>query len=349
MDELTRSPDPGRPSTKRGVVLAIIALSCACVMWQGRTIAAGRVPVPEAYLGEEIVDSAPWSPQMAALGKRLFSDPLLSRDRSVSCATCHDPERAFTDGEVLARGIDGQVGPRNTPTVVNRALGRSQFWDGRAATLQEQALGPISNPREMDLPIEQAVARLRQDPAYDRAFRAAFGGEPREERLGAALAAYEKTLFFVDSPFDRFIAWDAGALSPSAQRGLALFGVKARCGECHLGANFTDELFHALGIEGEGRGAVTRRASEIGAYKTPTLRGVGLTAPYMHDGSIPTLAEVVEYYDKGGTPHPNLSDKITKLSLTDQEKADLVAFLESLTGTIVEAGLDKEETKWSSR
>jgi len=330
-----------------------ISVSAAAILGSAHlTLAASTVPVPEAYLGEALDTSVPWSPDTAALGKRLFSDPVLSRDRSVSCQNCHDPKRAFTDGEVRARGIDGQVGPRNTPTIVNRALGRSQFWDGRAASLEEQALGPIANPLEMDLPVDEAVARLREDAEYRAAFRSVFGGEATAERLAAALAAYERTVFSVDSPFDRFIAGDSEALSPSAQRGLALFGTKARCGECHTGLNFSDELFHTLGVEGEGRGAVTNTPSEVGAYKTPTLRDVALTAPYMHDGSIPTLAEVVDYYDKGGTPHPNLSDKMTKLGLTHQEKADLVALLESLTGTIIEVGLEaghEEEDKWSSR
>jgi cytochrome c peroxidase len=342
-----------RQPTSSRIALTAVGMSIAFFVAESPDIlAVMTVPVPETYQGELLSGAAPWSPEMAELGKQLFADPVLSRDRSVACRTCHDPARAFTDGEVLARGIGGQVGARNTPTIVNRALGQTQFWDGRAASLEEQALGPIANPLEMDLPIDEAVDRLRQDPGYASAFQATFGGEPTSERLAAALAAYEKTVFSVDAPFDRFVAGDPDALSAAAQRGLALFGTKARCGECHTGLNFTDELFHTLGVPGEGRGAVTMAANEVGAYKTPTLRDVALTAPYMHDGSISTLGEVIDYYDEGGTPHPNLSDKMTKLGLTDQEKADLVAFLESLTGTIIEAGLDandKEEEQWSSR
>jgi cytochrome c peroxidase len=274
---------------------------------------------------------------MAALGKRLFSEARLSRDGSVSCATCHDPSRAFTDGRALAQGIRGQVGPRSTPTIVNRGIGRTEFWDGRAGSLEDQALGPIQAPVEMDLSIEEAVERLRRDASYVAAFEAAFGGEPTRDRLARALAAYQRTVYSVDAPFDRFLAGDTEALSPQAQRGLVLFGGKARCGECHSGPNFSDELFHTLGLGADpGRGAVTRVETDRGAFKTPTLREIAKTAPYMHDGSLATLEEVVDYYDKGGTPHPNLSPKMTRLGLTEEERSDLLSFLRSLSGTIVE-------------
>ena len=294
-------------------------------------------PVPAPYQGEAPELPATWSPAKAALGKRLFHDRLLSRDRSVACSDCHQPELAFTDGRTTARGFDGQVGSRNTPTVINRGLGRIQFWDGRAATLEEQALGPIANPKEMGLPIEDALKRLAGDARYAAQFRQAFGGGPTRERLAAALAAYERTVYSVDSPFDRHLAGDAAALSESARRGLALFGGKARCAECHTGINFTDEAFHCLGLPGDnGRGAVSGAAHEVGTFKTPTLREVARTGPYMHDGSHRTLAEVVDYYDKGGEPHVNLDERMSPLKLTAQEKADLVAFMESLSGRVVE-------------
>jgi cytochrome c peroxidase len=221
---------------------------------------------------------------------------------------------------------------------VNRGIGRAQFWDGRAPTLEHQALGPIEAAAEMDLPVAEALARLEQDASYRQAFQAAFDGGPSADRLARAIAAYERTIYSVDSPFDRFLAGSEDALSPEARRGLTLFGGKARCGECHTGPNFTDELFHTLGLAGDaGRGTVTKAPADEAAFKTPTLREVAKTAPYMHDGSLATLEEVVEYYDRGGTPHPNLSPKITKLSLTAQEKSDLVAFLRALSGTIVES------------
>jgi cytochrome c peroxidase len=295
-------------------------------------------PVPELYASELSAEPASWTPEMASLGKRLFFERRLSRDGSVSCASCHDPERAFTDGAARAKGIGGQTGPRNTPTVVNRGIGRTQFWDGRAASLEQQALGPIEASVEMGLPIEEAVARLAQDPSYREAFGAVFAGQPTAERLGAAIAAYERTIYSVDAPFDRFLAGDAEAMTPAAKRGLEVFGGKARCGECHTGPNFTDEAFHSLGVSADaGRGRVTGAAQDLGAFKTPTLREIARTGPYMHDGSLATLADVVDYYDRGCEPHPNLSSKIVKLNLTVQEKGDLVAFLEALSGTIQDA------------
>jgi cytochrome c peroxidase len=287
---------------------------------------------------------------MAALGKRLFYEQRLSRDASVSCATCHDPARAFTDGLPRARGVGGKSGPRNTPTIVNRGIGRVQFWDGRSATLEQQALGPIAASVEMDLPLEQALARLGEDSSYRRAFEAVFGGGPTAERLGQAIAAYERTIYSVDSPFDRFLAGDEEALGPEARRGLTLFGGKARCGECHSGPNFSDELFHTLGLAGDaGRGGVTKAPADDAAFKTPTLREVAKTAPYMHDGSLATLEEVVDYYDRGGTPHPNLSPKMTKLGLSAQERTDLVAFLRALSGTIVESPASPGSQEVSTR
>lgn len=295
-------------------------------------------PIPEPYASEmPTLAGSPWTPEMAALGKRLFFERRLSRDGTVSCATCHDPKLAFTDAQPRARGIRGQVGPRNTPTILNRGIGRLEFWDGRAGSLEDQALGPIQAAGEMDLTIEEALARLRGDSSYREAFQAVYGGEPTAERLGRAIAAYERTVYSVDSPFDRFLTGDAEALGPEERRGLELFGGKARCGECHSGPNFSDELFHTLGLgQDPGRGFVTGVASEGGAFKTPTLREIAATAPYMHDGSIATLEEVVEYYDRGGTPHPNLSPKMTRLGLSEEERRALVAFLRALTGTIVE-------------
>jgi cytochrome c peroxidase len=301
-------------------------------------VAAGPAPVPAQYQGEVAEDaSADWSAERAALGKRLFQDRILSRNHTVSCQDCHKPELAFTDGRKTAHGMEGHVGPRNTPTVVNRALGKSQFWDGRAGTLEEQALGPIAARGEMDLSPKEAAARLAQHASYSRAFQSAFGGPPTPPRIAAAIAAYEKTIYSVDSPFDRYLAGDQSALSPEAQRGLALFGGKARCSECHSGVNFSDELYHCLGVgDDKGRGGVSGVEKQSGEFKTPTLREIALTAPYMHDGSVATLEEAVDLYDRGGTPHPNLDPKIQKLGLTATEKAELVAFMKALSGKVVE-------------
>lgn len=301
-------------------------------------------PIPEAYVQEITQARADWSAERAALGKRLFFDTLLSHDQSVSCASCHRPELAFTDGRKTAEGIGGARGARNTPTIVNRGVGATHFWDGRAATLEAQALGPIANPGEMGLAVTEAVARLAADASYREAFRRSFGGDPDAARLAAALAAYERTVYSVDSPFDRFIAGDEDALPEPARRGLIVFGGKARCGECHSGPNFTDEAFYSLGVGADpGRQAITSRVQDHGAFKTPTLREIARTAPYMHDGSIESLMDVVEYYDKGCAPHPNLPAKIQRLGLTPQEKADLVSFLQSLSGRVVDAASASKE------
>lgn len=294
-------------------------------------------PIPAIYRSDSGPSLQGWTPARAALGRRLFADTLLSRDRTISCRSCHDPARAFTDGRTLAVGVGGRKGKRNTPTLINRALGEAFFWDGRSGTLAEQARGPIENPLEMALPIDEAVRRLAGDSRYRRAFLEAFERAPSPETLGAALAAYEQTIFSTASPFDRFIAGDPGALSPAAHRGLALFGGKAGCGACHAGTNFTDEAYHALGVgDDEGRAAITRDPSDRGAFKTPTLREVARTAPYMHDGSLATLREVIEYYDRGGSGKADVDPRVRPLGLTAEDKEDLLAFLESLSGTIVE-------------
>ena len=189
----------------------------------------------------------------------------------------------------------------------------------------------------MDLSPEEAAVRLSKDASYRAAFQNAFGGAPTPPRIAAAIAAYEKTIYSVDAPFDRYLAGDESALSPEARRGLALFGGKAKCSECHSGPNFTDELYHCLGVgEDKGRGGLKGLEKHAGEFKTPTLREIALTAPYMHDGSVPTLAEAVELYDRGGAPHPNLDPKIHKLGLTATEKAELVAFMQALSGKVIE-------------
>ena len=300
-------------------------------------VVTGPAPVPPQYQNDVPEQPADWSAERAALGKRLFQDRVLSRDYTVSCQDCHKPELAFTDGKKTARGMKGHVGPRNTPTLVNRALGKAQFWDGRAANLVEQALGPIAAPGEMDLAPEEAAARLAKDASYNAAFQKAFGATPTPQRIASAIAAYESTIYSVDAPFDRYLAGDQNALGPEARRGLALFGGKAKCSECHSGANFTDELYHCLGVgDDKGRGGLKGMEKDAGQFKTPTLREIALTGPYMHDGSVATLAEVVDLYDRGGTPHPNLDPKIHRLGLSAQEKADLVAFMQGLSGKVVE-------------
>lgn len=252
------------------------------------------------------------------LGRELFFDKRLSRDGTVACATCHDPARGFSDTAPRAVGIGKQVGPRRSPRIVNRAYGKTFFWDGRAATLEEQVVQPIANPLEMGMRVEDAAVRV---------------GLTREE-LTRALASYVRTILAGDSPYDRFIAGDREALTAEQQAGLKLFRGKANCVACHLGPNLTDEEFHATGPVGVdlGRFEVSRRDEDRGAFKTPSLRQVAETPPYLHDGSKGTIEEVVEFYDQGKGNDP----EIRPLKLTAEEKRQLVALLGAFTGRVQE-------------
>jgi cytochrome c peroxidase len=307
-------------------------------------------PVPE---------SNPLTPEKIALGRRLFHDRRLSRDGSLSCASCHDPRRAFTDGRVVAIGVGGARGRRNVPAIVNRAWGASFFWDGRAATLEQQALEPILNPRELASSSAAVVALARSRP-YRADFRAAFGADPELEQVARALASYVRTIVSGEAPYDRYMAGDRAALSEAARYGFALFTGKAGCSSCHTGPTFTDEQFHNTGVAWRGpstastnsrqavartsgqeagprdlgRASVTGAYDDRGAFKTPTLRELTRTAPYMHDGSFATLDEVIEFYDRGGAQNPGLDVKLRPLHLTPADRKNLLAFLQSLTGRV---------------
>ena len=276
------------------------------------------------------------------LGKLLFFDPRLSKDKSISCASCHLPEAGFADPRQFSLGVGGKQGGRNAPTAINAAYNHLQFWDGRAGSLEEQALGPIQNPIEMAETLDGVVKKLSKVQAYRGRFRAVFGADVSPDGIAKAIAAFERTLISTNSSFDRFMAGDKGALSKSAQRGFELFQGKARCVLCHNGPNFTDNKFHNLGVpqvgplkEDLGRYAVTKRDSDRGAFKTPTLRSIALTAPYMHTGGFATLEDVVQFYNKGGEAVPGKDMFMTALNLTDQEKKALVEFLKSLTGDMM--------------
>lgn len=285
----------------------------------------------------------PLTPEKVALGRRLFFDPILSRDYTLSCASCHDPRRTFTDGRAIAIGVSGRRGTRNAPALLNRGYGAAQFWDSRAASLEEQALQPIQNPKEFDMTLEEVIARLNHDSEYPALFQAAFGREVNAQDLARALASYVRTILSGDAPVDRYLNGERDALSTQSQQGLRLFRGKANCTACHLGPTFSDEQFHNTGIawrDGEwldpGRFAVTGKEEERGAFKTPTLREVARTAPYMHAGSLATLEEVIEFYNRGGNANPYLDPELRSLRLTAEEKQALLAFLQSLTGTIRE-------------
>lgn len=309
--------------------------------------------------------------QKVALGRRLFFDGRLSKDGTISCSSCHKPLQAFSDGLALARGVSGSIGSRNTPSLINAAFNTTFFWEGRRPSLEAQALDPIINPKEHGLNnLDELIQLLRKDKAYLSGFSEVFGlmaEEIRPEHIAQALAAFERTLIAGNSLFDRYeFLGEKNSLSESAKRGLELFKGRAQCSTCHhIGSKdalFTDNLFHSLAVglrkienrlplvatrlnlarqagisvdqtiigDDEiaelGLFAVTLNTNDIGKFRTPSLRNVALTAPYMHDGSIATLEEVVEwetYYRNGDSGRP--------LTLTQEERADLVEFLKSLT------------------
>ena len=286
-----------------------------------------------------IPDDNPMTAAKVELGKQLYFDKRLSVDGTVSCATCHDPAKGWTDQLPVSNGVGGKHGTRNAPTVLNSAFNFMQFWDGRAPSLEEQAKGPIENPVEMADKLDRVVAWLNTVPGYRTQFQAVFGGPATADRLVKAIAAFERTVYSGNSAYDRYTQdKDENALTPAAKRGLALFEGKARCTQCHVGFDLSDRAFHNLGVGMSakepdlGRYVVTKAEKDKGAFKTPILRDLLKTAPYMHDGSVKTLEEVIELYDIGGEANPWLDPKMEPLELTDAEKADLLAFLKSLEG-----------------
>lgn len=272
------------------------------------------------------------------LGERLFFDRLLSADQTLNCASCHRPDHAFADVSATSQGVFGRRTKRNAPSLWNAAYGKFFFWDGRIQTLEQQVVQPIINPNEMGLPLEELVDRLREHPEYPEMFQAAFGGEPTQDHVARALASYVRTLRSGNSPADRYTLGDSNALHAGARAGFKLFQGKARCTECHIGPLLTDERFHNTGVgwggDDLGQFGVTGKVEDRGRFNTPSLRNVALTAPYMHDGSLPTLEEVIEFYDGGGKANPNQDPDIRPLRLTTEEKKALAAFLRSLTGQV---------------
>lgn len=273
------------------------------------------------------------------LGKQLYFDGRLSKNNAISCAFCHNPGTGFADSRQTSIGVGGGIGGRQSPTVYNTGFNHVQFWDGRARSLEEQAIGPIHNPVEMAETHEHVVAKLGKIKGYQQQFRAVFGTEVNLQGIAEAIAAYERTVLSTNSAFDKYVLGDVKAMDEAAARGLGLFKGKARCILCHNGPNFTDNQFHNLGVpqvgpmkEDLGRYNVTRADKDKGAFKTPTLRSVTETAPYMHDGAFKTLEEVVDFLDQGGGSNPRLSPLMRPLGLTTEEKADLVMFLKALTG-----------------
>ena len=292
-----------------------------------------------------VPDDNPLSKEKIELGKLLYFDSRLSKDGNLSCAGCHAPFHGFADPAPTSRGVGFKRGARNSPTVINRLFSAEQFWDGRAKDLEEQAHGPLTNPVEMAMSSHaDVVAECKRVDAYKPLFKAAFGSEEiTMPRIAQAIASYERTVVSGNSAYDRYQAGDKDALSARQVRGLDLFTGKANCQTCHVSFNFTDEGYHNLGVGWDpakkelkdlGRYAVTKRDADKGAFKTPTLRNIVETAPYMHDGSEATLRQVIELYDRGGNANPNLSPKMKPLNLTADEKEDLLLFLYALTGDV---------------
>jgi len=280
----------------------------------------------------------PYTGARAALGKTLFFDPRLSGSDRISCASCHNPALSWGDGLPRAIGHDLKTLGRRTPTLVNLAWSESMFWDGRAETLEEQALGPIQAPGEMNLELDRMVEKISAIPGYRESFARAYPDQPIDgTTVARALATFERQIVSGSAPFDRWVSGDDHAMPGAAQRGFALFNTKAQCTACHSGWRFTDDSFHDIGVPGtdRGRGVILPGIDAMQyAFKTPTLRNVARRAPYMHDGSVATLADVIELYDQGGlAKRPSLSADIRPLRLTAEEKQDLVAFLQLLTST----------------
>ena len=339
---------PGRP--KRGLVTAAAAAflagvaaaaTIACCAGVGAHAQADALAQLKAQFRRPAAvpfpATNPFTEDKRALGERLFHDKRLSVDGSIACASCHQRAKGFADGRRHGRGVPGVALKRHTPTLWNLAWAGPVFWDARARSLEEQIAGPIEAPDEMGQPVASVVALLAGDPAYARAFAAAFPDDPRvtPENLAKALATFERTLVSPPTRFDRWIDGDAHALSADEIAGFHLFAGKAKCSNCHSGWAFTDSAFHDIGLPSEdrGRGAVLRLPAAEHAFKTPSLREIGRSAPYMHDGSLATLDRVVRHYERGIVARPTLSADLPRdLKLTERERRALIGFLGTLTG-----------------
>jgi cytochrome c peroxidase len=280
------------------------------------------------------------TPERVELGKDLFFDPRLSGNGATSCASCHNPALGWSDGQKTAIGWGGKTLPRATPTVTNTAYNTQFMWDGRKKSLEDQALGPMQAAAEMNTDFTAVLARLRATPEYVQLFQHAYPGEPiSPETIAKAIAAFERTVISKDSPFDRWLDGDRSAITMAQWRGFQVFmdPKRGNCAACHSGPNFTDNGYHNIGLasQGEpdvGRYAYLKIASMKGAFKTPTLRDVELTAPYFHDGSAPNLEAVMDHYARHGVDTTNISSDMQQIHLSDQDKSDLVAFMKALTG-----------------
>ena len=300
------------------------------------TINANAQDVPKEPFGLGPVDWPADNQPTAAkisLGKQLYFDGRLSKDNTISCASCHDPKKGFSNGTPFATGVGGAMGGRSAPSVINSAYYLQQFWDGRAASLEEQALGPIQNPIEMAMELPAVVAKLNKIEGYKSQFQKVFGTDVTSDGIAKAIAAYERTVLSGNAPYDKAKAGDETALTEAAKRGMKIFFGKGHCSACHVSHSFTDRSYHNIGIGMDakvpdiGREAISKLEGDRGAFKTPTLREIAKTAPYMHDGRFKTLEDVVEFYAKGGINNDYLDEEIFVLKLSPEDKTDLVTFL----------------------
>jgi cytochrome c peroxidase len=328
-----------RSATIRSLALAVLALGLATPPGGAAPPEPDLASLRAKYVRPPLPPAPPDNPPSEArveLGRMLFFDPRLSGSGVIACATCHNPGLSWADGLPRAVGHGTKPLRRRTPTILNVAWATTLFWDGRAASLEEQALGPIASPDEMNLPLEVLVPKLQAIGEYPAAFERAYPGEGiSPATIAKAIASFERGVVSRPAPFDAWIEGDEGAISEEAKQGFALFNGKARCASCHTGWRFTDDGFHDIGVPGEdrGRGAVVEGIEVVQfAFKTPTLRDVDRRAPYMHDGSEATLEATIELYDRGGrVSRPSLSPDIVPLELSAEESRRLVAFLRTLT------------------
>ncbi len=295
------------------------------------------LPLPKGFPMPEIPEDNELTAERIALGKRLFFDPILSRDSTISCGSCHFQQHAFADPRRLSIGVEGRLGFRNSSTLANIAYRENFFFDGGVPNLEVFTAAPIEDPNEMDFDLLALVERLQAHPTYPQEFMEAYGTEPNTYSLARALASFQRTILSGNSPYDQYQRGDSSALSAAQKRGMELFfSDRTACGSCHSGFTFSNEQFENIGLYEDysadpGRRRVTALEEDIGKFKVPTLRNIEVTAPYMHDGSISSLEEVIDFFDGGGFAHPNKSHLVRPLGLTAQEKADLLEFLKSLT------------------
>jgi cytochrome c peroxidase len=355
-----RTSDPVVISLSRVALTTIAVVTVALLQWVGAsplgqaphgTLTIDSVTVPDIGPLPRAIPTPPTNLDNAAkleLGKQLYYDGRLSKNGAISCAFCHNPGTGWADPRQTSIGIGGGLGGRQAPTLLNTAFNPLQFWDGKASSLEEQAVFPIQNPIEMGETHENVVRKLNGIKGYRQQFRAIFGTDVTLPGIAEAIAAFERTVISTDSAFDKYVMGDSKAMSKAAVVGMALFKGKARCILCHNGPNFTDNQFHNLGVpqlgpmkEDLGRYYVTKVEKDKRAFKTPTLRSISETAPYMHDGAFKTLEEVLDFLNNGGGANPNLSPLIKALHLTREEKGDIIAFLKALAGESIRPDLPK--------